>query len=68
MTCIVSELDYMADQLGTAGQAVLGVPAITASQAAGAKAASTLQSKVVPVLKAETGRLKDMLGCLGTCK
>ena len=64
MTCLVAELDFVADTLSAAGQATLGVPAVTATQGAGIRAYASVHSKVVPLLQAETARLKDVLACL----
>ena len=64
MTCLVAELDFVADTLSATGQAVLGLPAITATQGGGVRAYANVHSKVVPLLQAETARLKDVLACL----
>ena len=65
MTCLVAELDFVADTLSAAGQATLGIPAISATQGGGSvRAYANVHSKVVPLLQAETARLKDVLACL----
>ncbi|XP_076461227.1 uncharacterized protein LOC143293831 isoform X2 [Babylonia areolata] len=64
MTCLVSELDFVANALSTAGQASLGIPAISTSPTSSVWAFTSLHSKLVPLLQEETGRLKDVLASL----
>ncbi|KAK7479365.1 hypothetical protein BaRGS_00029443, partial [Batillaria attramentaria] len=65
MTGLVAELDFIADTLAMTGQSVLGIPAVTAGLGSeGVRSAYKVDSKVAPLLQAETSRLKDMLACL----
>ncbi|KAL8604952.1 hypothetical protein ACOMHN_028580 [Nucella lapillus] len=64
VTCLVSQLDWMADHLSTAAQATLGIAVGPTSAASGLGPYGGAASKVVPLLQTHTTRLKEVLGAL----